>query len=959
MKKRLVSLALALIMALSLLPMTMGAASAAEAEFSLSETNITVPLGGGTNVSVKFGNGVEARTVEWSQKGGSCKIGRARDGSSITAYGIKVGVTTMTARTLDGKYTATCTITVVPRANPGTDRVAGQGAVFTYPCFQYVGRSYEPLDFAVRPSNIDWDTLLWSSSDESVATVNNRGVVTCKGKGVTRIEVTTALNTKNLWYWDIEVLPALSSLPPNPEVALPPATSEDAGLVDVDCTAKHEGEVWRPAGVAADTAKDDVPLTDAEFNELVIRVAKNYDINLVRDDGYELTHLGMMNIEGALERLDTEFVKSLSKTVSKCYRSDLYIHLQSQEKGGTRAGLTEIANGRTTVYLYGFPNYSTVGHEFGHVIHCAIYYFDRKFGEKFAAANGGRAYGTAMSGDDEQYFVSNYGKKNVVEDMATIFTEMFMTKKADAPFALKLAAGYAGLLEKTALFRTGANNCIGRSPVFGTPLFKGNQGGVNITPPDAGEDKVTMQASQSEISLKVGATHSKLTPLFSDQVERTFTMTSSNPEVAKVEGTKVTGVAPGVATITLKAGSGQAECQITVWNAAAVGLSVATQPTKVNYLVGEAFDTTGLTFTYSDGVTSTPVDISKIKFTVHTTTITAGRPFTEAGVKEVVATYNVPGQAYAAKFTLRVTKPGDNQPVSAVPSPTKLTVNGVAVAADAYAINQNNYIKLRDLAYIINGTGKNFEVKWDGSKNAINLLSKTAYTPVGGELAKGDGQSKTATLATSAIYVDGVEKQLTAYVIGQNNYFKLRDVMQAFDVAVGYDGATGTATLDTSKGYDAPAEETVVPPNERPASDEFESRAYYIELAGAAKQYFDIVGRSRNDGADLCLYAKSGAANQRFVLTPVGTLYALKCVESGKMLTVPSSAAGTQVVQQTYTEAENQLFTITKNSDGSVRFQTADGLFLGVKGGSSKNGTAIVTGAATTDGSQNFFLKKP
>ncbi|MEG1878956.1 MAG: hypothetical protein RR211_04945, partial [Pseudoflavonifractor sp.] len=144
--------------------------------------------------------------------------------------------------------------------------------------------------------------------------------------------------------------------------------------------------------------------------------------------------------------------------------------------------------------------------------------------------------------------------------------------------------------------------------------------------------------------------------------------------------------------------------------------------------------------------------------------------------------------------------------VTATPSATKLMVNGKAVSADAYLINQNNYIKLRDLATMINGTGKNFEVKWDGAKNAINLLSATGYTPAKGDMTPGDGKSKPATPSTSKIYVDGVEAPLKAYLIGQNNYFQLRDVMKTFNVYVGWDGATGTATLDTSKGYELPAE---------------------------------------------------------------------------------------------------------------------------------------------------------
>ncbi len=134
-------------------------------------------------------------------------------------------------------------------------------------------------------------------------------------------------------------------------------------------------------------------------------------------------------------------------------------------------------------------------------------------------------------------------------------------------------------------------------------------------------------------------------------------------------------------------------------------------------------------------------------------------------------------------------------------SSTNIQVNGQAVAVQAYMISDNNYIKLRDLATMINGTGKNFEVTWNQELGAIEMKSDASYTSVGGEMATDGAQSVTATLTTSPIYLDGVLVELTAYNIADNNYFKLRDVMELFDVGVGYDVATATASLDTSVGY--------------------------------------------------------------------------------------------------------------------------------------------------------------
>lgn len=138
---------------------------------------------------------------------------------------------------------------------------------------------------------------------------------------------------------------------------------------------------------------------------------------------------------------------------------------------------------------------------------------------------------------------------------------------------------------------------------------------------------------------------------------------------------------------------------------------------------------------------------------------------------------------------------------TANPTNSKVMVNGKAVAFDAYNINNNNYFKLRDVAQIIRGTDKQFNVTWDGTKNAINLISNTAYESTGGELALGDGQSKQSTLSTSTIYKDGVEVSLTAYNINGNNYFKLRDLGQVFNFSVTWDGENNTVVIDTTQGY--------------------------------------------------------------------------------------------------------------------------------------------------------------
>ena len=139
--------------------------------------------------------------------------------------------------------------------------------------------------------------------------------------------------------------------------------------------------------------------------------------------------------------------------------------------------------------------------------------------------------------------------------------------------------------------------------------------------------------------------------------------------------------------------------------------------------------------------------------------------------------------------------------LTATPTASTVLVNGESVAFDAYNINNNNYFKLRDLAFILSGTETQFEVSWDGTNNAIALTSGKSYTTVGGEMTGKGAGNKTPTPTSSKIYLDGKEVQFTAYTIEGNNYFKLRDIGETFDFEVDWDGSRNTIVIDTSKGY--------------------------------------------------------------------------------------------------------------------------------------------------------------
>ncbi len=140
--------------------------------------------------------------------------------------------------------------------------------------------------------------------------------------------------------------------------------------------------------------------------------------------------------------------------------------------------------------------------------------------------------------------------------------------------------------------------------------------------------------------------------------------------------------------------------------------------------------------------------------------------------------------------------------VTANPTGSTVMVDGSNMNFEAYEIGGNNYFKLRDLAMAVNGSNKQFQVTWDGANNAINLITNTPYTSVGNELVVSETPTaKEAALTQSKILLNGEEVQLTAYSIGGNNYFKLRDIGKIIDFAVTWNGTLNMIGIDTSNGY--------------------------------------------------------------------------------------------------------------------------------------------------------------
>ncbi len=134
--------------------------------------------------------------------------------------------------------------------------------------------------------------------------------------------------------------------------------------------------------------------------------------------------------------------------------------------------------------------------------------------------------------------------------------------------------------------------------------------------------------------------------------------------------------------------------------------------------------------------------------------------------------------------------PGNGFSKQSVSKTQTVCLDGRKFNTVAYNIDDNNYFKLRDIAEILDGTIKTFDIKYDGATNSIDMLSFYDYTAVGGELTPGDGVTRTAYSSSAFLTLDGVPIKATCYNIENNNYYKLRDITNALDCRVEWDEKT-------------------------------------------------------------------------------------------------------------------------------------------------------------------------
>ncbi len=142
---------------------------------------------------------------------------------------------------------------------------------------------------------------------------------------------------------------------------------------------------------------------------------------------------------------------------------------------------------------------------------------------------------------------------------------------------------------------------------------------------------------------------------------------------------------------------------------------------------------------------------------------------------------------------------------TAIASAQTVSVDGKKTEFQMYALkdangNLTNYIKLRDMAYVLNGTKAQFSVGFDGT---ISLTAGQAYTAAGGEMTTPFSGDRAYKGGTQSIKVNGSAVDMTAITLtddagGAYNYFKLRDLGKVLGFNVGWNNGV---IIESDKPY--------------------------------------------------------------------------------------------------------------------------------------------------------------
>ena len=133
-----------------------------------------------------------------------------------------------------------------------------------------------------------------------------------------------------------------------------------------------------------------------------------------------------------------------------------------------------------------------------------------------------------------------------------------------------------------------------------------------------------------------------------------------------------------------------------------------------------------------------------------------------------------------------------------------LNINGSQTSVRAYNFFGNNYFKLRDIASLLNGTEKQFNVSYSDYTGIVYISPGKAYTSYEDTETFNESDTEIVSVFSTSLicFGSGLNDHITfvGYNVNGNNFFKLRDLAWFLDFDVEYN--SGTIYIDTALPYE-------------------------------------------------------------------------------------------------------------------------------------------------------------
>lgn len=302
-------------------------------------------------------------------------------------------------------------------------------------------------------------------------------------------------------------------------------------------------------------------------------------------------------------------------------------------------------------------------------------------------------------------------------------------------------------------------------------------------------------------------------------------------------------------------------------------------------------------------------------------------------------------------------------PVTANPSQTRFVMNGQPVSVtEAYIINDTNYLQIRAIASMLNGTAAQFDIGWDGQYAVIE-----PGKPFSGTVTEAKLQSTTNVQKSGTKFkMDGeVFTFFDARLIdGATNYIQLREFAQKLSGTVSqfnvyWDNDARQAVIQPGVTYTGYPPVIETSDDTDTSSEEVRAEIYCIKASKNENFVIEVADASTEDGVKLKLGTKTGDDNQKFKFIKVEKdVYVIQCVHSGKLWTSGGKKGAVLTQSLSASDANSYAFRVIKQADGTYRIMDNTGLYAGVSDAKVENRTNIILGTEASDESQVFILER-